>query len=579
MYGARVTAGNFNCNASAVTNSVFGVSVQGVSVNGSIGTLSGYIYGWGGSNAGNADIVQAFRMSSMNAFSANNQKRYGLSIAEMPSEGAYTGTENYQIHLEGANGYGIYQEGTAPNYFAGALGIGTDIIFDSQTLSSISTGTSDNDKLVTQGYVDDAVSAEDLWDRTGTVLTTSNANDSVKLDDAYLTINDTAQTSNRIQLKASGSERAAYFYQDSAALNDRSTFRIDAYSYNSSGLDFRQYGDQSGGPVFVRSYGISAQSMGQKVQALIAVAHSTQTEDIFSVTDNSLNNYFSVDKDGKVTLGDGTNNEESVYFNTSTNTGQLKFRGSDKFLTLLDGSLEILTGDIYFGGTNFVFGGAGTGEYFNKDTGSDFGSIVFYTSNTNRFTIRNNGQIGTNGVFNVTAGVDFEIGGVAQINDGLIIGNGTAATDYTLTFDGETNDGVITWMEDEDYFKFDDDVNIDTLAANSAVYTDANKTLTTTMPTGAGAIKVTRLTGTTSVTVTAGKLNIFFCDTDGGAFTVNLPAGTDADYVRIINCGSSGNDVTVAPNGAELLTGANASRTLSDSGVIILTYQTTEGWW
>ena len=31
----------------------------------------------------------------------------------------------------------------------------------------------------------------------------------------------------------------------------------------------------------------------------------------------------------------------------------------------------------------------------------------------------------------------------------LTIGDGTAGTDITLTFDGEDNDGVITWMEDE----------------------------------------------------------------------------------------------------------------------------------
>lgn len=70
-----------------------------------------------------------------------------------------------------------------------------------------------------------------------------------------------------------------------------------------------------------------------------------------------------------------------------------------------------------------------------------------------------------------------------------------------------------------------------------------------------------------------------FVDTDGGAITINLLAGIDGKKYRIINTGSSGNDVTVAPNGAELLTGANASRTLSDSSVIILTYEPTEGWW
>jgi hypothetical protein len=40
----------------------------------------------------------------------------------------------------------------------------------------------------------------------------------------------------------------------------------------------------------------------------------------------------------------------------------------------------------------------------------------------------------------------------------LIIGEGTAGIDYNITFDGETNDGVLTWMEDEDYFQFSDDV-------------------------------------------------------------------------------------------------------------------------
>ena len=38
----------------------------------------------------------------------------------------------------------------------------------------------------------------------------------------------------------------------------------------------------------------------------------------------------------------------------------------------------------------------------------------------------------------------------------LTIGDGTAGTDITLTFDGEDNNGVLTWMEDEDLFKFTD---------------------------------------------------------------------------------------------------------------------------
>jgi len=40
----------------------------------------------------------------------------------------------------------------------------------------------------------------------------------------------------------------------------------------------------------------------------------------------------------------------------------------------------------------------------------------------------------------------------------LTFGAGTAGTDIVITFDGETNDGVLKWMEDEDYFEFSDDI-------------------------------------------------------------------------------------------------------------------------
>ena len=43
----------------------------------------------------------------------------------------------------------------------------------------------------------------------------------------------------------------------------------------------------------------------------------------------------------------------------------------------------------------------------------------------------------------------------------LTFGAGTAGTDITITFDGETSDGVMYWMEDEDHFKFADDIVID----------------------------------------------------------------------------------------------------------------------
>jgi hypothetical protein len=58
-------------------------------------------------------------------------------------------------------------------------------------------------------------------------------------------------------------------------------------------------------------------------------------------------------------------------------------------------------------------------------------------------------------------GTDGEGGDITALRGhALTFGLGTAGTDIVLTFDGETNDGVLSWMEDEDHFKFDDDVKI-----------------------------------------------------------------------------------------------------------------------
>lgn len=48
-----------------------------------------------------------------------------------------------------------------------------------------------------------------------------------------------------------------------------------------------------------------------------------------------------------------------------------------------------------------------------------------------------------------------------RINAATLTLNGGADTDITVNFTGTTNSGVMSWMEDEDYFKFADDVLID----------------------------------------------------------------------------------------------------------------------
>ena len=97
---------------------------------------------------------------------------------------------------------------------------------------------------------------------------------------------------------------------------------------------------------------------------------------------------------------------------------------------------------------------------------------------------------------------------------------------------------------------------------------------TGTMTTGGGRlVKTTRVTTTYTILVSDDNV---YCDTDGGDFTVTLPAGANGQKYRIINSGSG--TLTVAPNGSELIVGLNESVLMGD-GVACLTYETTEGWW
>ena len=57
-----------------------------------------------------------------------------------------------------------------------------------------------------------------------------------------------------------------------------------------------------------------------------------------------------------------------------------------------------------------------------------------------------------------TAGEGGPITGL--ITDGIVFGTNTG--DITLTWNGGSNDGLITWKEDEDYFEFNDDLLIAT---------------------------------------------------------------------------------------------------------------------
>ena len=85
-----------------------------------------------------------------------------------------------------------------------------------------------------------------------------------------------------------------------------------------------------------------------------------------------------------------------------------------------------------------------------------------------------------------------------------------------------------------------------------------------------------------TATFTAANGEGYFCNTSGGAFTVNLPAGSAgaivsvSDYTRTFNT----NNLTISPNGSEKIGGVAADLILDVNGqAITLVYvDGTEGW-
>ena len=85
-----------------------------------------------------------------------------------------------------------------------------------------------------------------------------------------------------------------------------------------------------------------------------------------------------------------------------------------------------------------------------------------------------------------------------------------------------------------------------------------------------------------TATFTATNGEGYFCNTSGGAFTVNLPAGSAgaivsvSDYTRTFQT----NNLTVSPNGSEKIGGVAADATLSTEGqsATFVYVDSTEGW-
>jgi len=85
-----------------------------------------------------------------------------------------------------------------------------------------------------------------------------------------------------------------------------------------------------------------------------------------------------------------------------------------------------------------------------------------------------------------------------------------------------------------------------------------------------------------TATFTAANGEGYFANTSGGAFTMNLPAGTAGNIVSVVDYTNSfqTHNLTITPNGSQKIGGTNSSATLSTEGqsVTFVYVDDTEGW-
>jgi len=122
--------------------------------------------------------------------------------------------------------------------------------------------------------------------------------------------------------------------------------------------------------------------------------------------------------------------------------------------------------------------------------------------------------------------------------DSLTIGSG-ADTDITLTFDANSADGVITWMEDEDYFKFSDEILMNSTEkilfgdTGTFIHQSADGVLTiesdTTVDINGAVVLNGAITGATNITL-SGELDAATLDISGNA---DIDGTLEADAITI----------------------------------------------
>ena len=154
------------------------------------------------------------------------------------------------------------------------------------------------------------------------------------------------------------------------------------------------------------------------------------------------------------------------------------------------------------------------------------------------------------------------------LGNSLTFGAGTAGTDITITFDGETSDGELKWMEDEDYFEFSDDILIASTEKlqfrDTAIYINSSTD---------GQLD---LVADTEIQIAATTIdingNVDISGTTNSTGKITADGGIDIDNFNIdgTTIALSSGDMTVDVAGDIILDAGGANVTIKDDGTSIL---------
>jgi len=160
------------------------------------------------------------------------------------------------------------------------------------------------------------------------------------------------------------------------------------------------------------------------------------------------------------------------------------------------------------------------------------------------------------------------------LGSSITIGDATAGNNIAVTFDGESSDGVLTWMEDEDYFQFSDDILISTTEKlqfrDTAIYINSSAdgqldlVADTEIQIAATTIDINGLVDISGNLSVGGNLDVT------GSFDMSDANITNIGSIALDSITSDDSNITLDAAGDIILDADGANITFKDGGTSIL---------